>query len=38
MNLFCFIMSKPNNRYEKIKDFIEIVINSPILVRYRDII
>lgn len=37
MNLFCFIISKPNNRYEKVKLFLEMAINSSCLVRYRSI-
>lgn len=37
MNLICFILSKPENRYEKIVKFIEIALDSPIRVKYRDI-
>lgn len=37
MNLFCFIISKPDNRYEKVKVFLEMAINSSCLVRYRSI-
>lgn len=37
MNLFWFIISKPNNRYDKIERFLENAINSSCLVRYRDV-
>lgn len=36
MNLLWFIFTKPNNRYHKIAKFIEMSINSPNLLRYRD--
>lgn len=38
MNLFCFIVSKPDNRYAKVRNFLEMAINSSNLVRYRDVI
>lgn len=37
MNLIWFILSKPKNRYEKIDKFIELSINTPIRLKYRDI-
>ena len=37
MNLICFILSKPYDRYDKIKKFIEIAINTPSRVKYRDV-
>lgn len=37
MNLLWFILSKPNNRYEKVEKFLEMAINSPHLVRYREV-
>ncbi len=37
MNLFWFIISKPNNRYEKVGKFLEMAINSSCLVRYREV-
>ena len=37
MNLLWFILSKPNNRYEKVEKFLELAINSPHLVRYREV-
>ena len=36
MNLIWFILSKPENRYEKIDKFIKLAINSPARVKYRD--
>ena len=37
MNLICFILSKPYDRYDKIKKFIEIAIHTPSRVKYRDV-
>ncbi len=37
MNLIWFILSKPENRYEKIDKFIKLAINSPARVKYRDV-
>lgn len=37
MNLICFVLSKPYDRYDKIKKFIEIAINTPVRVKYRDV-
>lgn len=37
MNLIWFILSKPENRYEKIEKFIELPLNSPRRVKYRDV-
>lgn len=36
MNLIWFILSKPENRYEKIEKFIELALNSPRRVKFRD--
>lgn len=36
MNLVWFIMSKPDNRYEKIDKFINLALNSPKRVKFRD--
>lgn len=38
MNLIWFILSKPENRYEKIEKFIELALNSPRRVKYRDVL
>ena len=37
MNLICFILSNPVNRYEKVQKFIKIAIVSPGRVKYRDV-
>lgn len=37
MNLICFILSDPENRYEKVSRFIELAIVSPQKVKYRDV-
>lgn len=37
MNLICFILSKPHNRYEKVSKFIDMALSVPLLVRYRDV-
>ena len=37
MNLVSFILLLPHNRYEKIKEFIELAIISPGRVKYRDV-
>lgn len=37
MNLFNYIIAPPINRYEKIKKFIELAINSLKKVKYRDV-
>lgn len=37
MNLIWFILSEPQNRYEKIYKFINLAINSPKRVKYRDV-
>ena len=36
MNLLWFILSKPDNRYEKVNKFIELALHSPATVKYRD--
>ncbi|MCI6067587.1 MAG: hypothetical protein MR707_05080, partial [Galactobacillus timonensis] len=36
MNLIWFILSKPDNRYEKIDLFLNMALNAPGKVRYRD--
>lgn len=36
MNLFYFIMNKPYDKYDKVLNFIELAINSPKRVKYRD--
>lgn len=38
MNLLVFIFSQPKNRYEKITKFIEMALDSPKKVKYRDVI
>lgn len=37
MNLIWFILSEPRNRYEKVDLFINLAINSPARVKYRDV-
>ena len=37
MNLICFVLSRPENRYEKIVKFIEMALDSPARVKYRDV-
>lgn len=37
MNLIWFILSEPKNRYEKIEKFINMAINTPARVKYRDV-
>lgn len=37
MNLAWFILSEPVNRYEKIDKFINLALNSPIKVKYREV-
>lgn len=37
MNLVWFILSKPNNRYEKIEKFIKMALISPQKVKFRDV-
>ena len=37
MNLIWFILSKPDNRYEKIRNFFNIAICHPKKVKYRDV-
>lgn len=37
MNLIWFILSKPDNRYEKVSKFIDLAISSPLRVKYRDV-
>lgn len=37
MNLVWFILSKPDNRYEKVEKFIEIALDSPKRVKFRDV-
>ena len=36
MNLFYFIMNEPNDKYDKVLKFIQLAINSPKRVKYRD--
>lgn len=36
MNLLWFILNKPNDKYAKVLKFIELAINSPKRVKYRD--
>ncbi|MBR0418650.1 MAG: IS1595 family transposase [Erysipelotrichaceae bacterium] len=38
MNLICFILNEPYDRYEKVDLFINMALNSPIRVKYRDVI
>ena len=38
MNLIWFVLSKPENRYKKIEKFIELALNSPRRVKYRDVL
>lgn len=37
MNLISFILNKPEDRYEKIEKFIILALNSPLRVKYRDV-
>lgn len=37
MNLISFILSEPTYRYEKIDIFINMALNSPCVVKYRDV-
>lgn len=37
MNLIWFILSKPDNRYEKIRNFFKLAINTHKVVKYRDV-
>ena len=37
MNLIWFILSEPYNRFEKIRNFIEIAISTHKVVKYRDV-
>ena len=36
MNLFYFIMNKPSDKYDKVLKFIQLAVNSPKRVKYRD--
>ena len=36
MNLLWFILNEPYDRYAKVLRFIELAINSPTRVKYRD--
>jgi hypothetical protein len=36
MNLISFVLSEPDDRYEKVNRFIELAIVSPQKVKYRD--
>jgi transposase-like protein len=36
LNLFCFIMNPPENKYEKLVKFIEMGITLPKILRFRD--
>lgn len=37
MNLFWFIVNEPKDKYDKVLKFIELAINSPKRVKYRDV-
>ena len=37
MNLISFILSDPQDRYEKVDLFINMALNSPNVVKYRDV-
>lgn len=37
MNLIWFLLSEPDNRYEKVSKFIDLAISSPKRVKYRDV-
>ena len=37
MNLISFILNEPNDRYEKVDLFFNMALNSPIRVKYRDV-
>ena len=37
MNLISFILNAPSDRYEKIDLFINMALNEPQMVRYRDV-
>lgn len=37
MNLISFILNEPNDRYEKVDLFINMALNSPKRVKYRDV-
>jgi len=37
MNLIWFILSEPNNVYEKLDKFYKIAISTPQSVKYRDV-
>ena len=37
MNLFYFIVNDPKDKYDKVLKFIELAINSPKRVKYRDV-
>lgn len=37
MNLISFLLSEPRDRYEKIDLFINLALNSPCVVKYRDV-
>jgi transposase-like protein len=37
MNLIWFVLSKPDNRYQNVNKFIELAINTPGTLRYRDV-
>ena len=36
MNLLWFILNKPNDKYAKVLKFIELAINTPTRVKYRE--
>ncbi|MBR3265927.1 MAG: hypothetical protein IKI61_08250, partial [Erysipelotrichaceae bacterium] len=37
MNLISFILNDPKDRYKKIDLFINMALNEPVMVRYRDV-
>ena len=37
MNLFWFIVNEPKDKYDKVLKFIELAIDSPKRVKYRDV-
>ena len=37
MNLISFILNDPKDRYEKVDLFINMALNEPLMVRYRDV-
>lgn len=36
LNLFCFIVNPPNDKFRKVEDFISRALSFPVLLRYRD--